>query len=57
MAEVCPIVEQIPDEDITELEEIINAVFDKSQKGNEMAAPVNETRAFVMHESRRKEGL
>ncbi|XP_060185608.1 putative clathrin assembly protein At1g25240 [Lycium barbarum] len=44
-AEVCPIVDQIPDEEIKELEEIINGVSDKSEKNDEM------DRAIVIHDN------
>ncbi|XP_009608501.1 putative clathrin assembly protein At1g25240 [Nicotiana tomentosiformis] len=44
-AEVCPIVEQISNEDIKEIEEIINGVSDTAQKSDEMV------RAIVVHEN------
>ncbi|KAK4371235.1 hypothetical protein RND71_010710 [Anisodus tanguticus] len=44
-AEIFPIVDQIPDEEIKELEEIINGVSDKSEKNDQM------DRAIVIHEN------
>ncbi|KAJ8562899.1 hypothetical protein K7X08_031351 [Anisodus acutangulus] len=44
-AEIFPIVDQIPDEEIKEIEEIINGVSDKSEKNDQM------DRAIVIHEN------